>query len=202
MPALGTVISDVTVFLQELKSAVLGRPVSVQDCGLYIDPKRSWLAASPDGVVTDRRTGQRLLCLEVKCPFKHRHRRVEDACREDPAFCLQLQPGHVSFGLYPQSSTRNPSDAPLNPIQPPGYQLKTTHSYFTQIQCQLAVTGLQQADLVVFTLREMAVVPVSFQPELWQETVSKLELFYTNAVLPHIRLQLQNRAGPAARTEL
>ncbi|RVE65312.1 hypothetical protein OJAV_G00134840 [Oryzias javanicus] len=163
---------------QELKSAVLGRPVSVQECGLYIDPERSWLAASPDGIVTDSRTGQRLLSLEVKCPFKHRHRRVEDACRDDPAFCLQLQPGC-----------------------PPRYHLKTTHSYFTQIQCQLAVTGLQQADLVVFTLQETAVVPVSFQPELWRETVSKLERFYSRAVLPHIRLQLQNRAGPAARTE-
>lgn len=69
----------------------MGRPVSVQDCGLFIDARRPWLAASPDGIVTDSRTGQWLLCLEVKCPFKHRNRRVEDACREDPAFCLQVQ---------------------------------------------------------------------------------------------------------------
>uniref|UniRef100_A0A3P9HVM8 YqaJ viral recombinase domain-containing protein n=1 Tax=Oryzias latipes TaxID=8090 RepID=A0A3P9HVM8_ORYLA len=163
---------------QVLKSEALGHPVSVLDCGLYVDPERAWLAASPDGIVTDSRTGRRLLVLEVKCPFKHRHRRVEDACSEDPAFCLQLQPGH-----------------------PPQYRLKTSHSYFTQIQCQLAVTGLQRADLVVFTLQETAVVPVSFQPELWQETVCKLELFYRSAVLPHIRLKKQHCAGPAARTE-
>lgn len=63
------------------------------------------------------------------------------------------------------------------------------------------MTGLQRADLVVFTLQETAVVPVSFQPELWQETVCKLELFYRSAVLPHIRLKKQHCAGPAARTE-
>lgn len=49
------------------------------------------MAASPDGIVTDSRTGQWLLCLEVKCPYKHRQRRVEEACRDDPAFCLEIQ---------------------------------------------------------------------------------------------------------------
>lgn len=76
---------------QAWKSDSLRRPVSVQECGLFIDPQRHWLAASPDGIVRDKQTGQRLLCLEVKCPYKHRHRRVEDACREDPAFCLEIR---------------------------------------------------------------------------------------------------------------
>ncbi|XP_026184222.1 uncharacterized protein LOC113143015 [Mastacembelus armatus] len=156
---------------QGLKSSALGRPVSVQDCGLFIDTHRPWLAASPDGIVTDSRTGQWLLCLEVKCPYKHRQRRVEDACREDPAFCLEIQE---------DKNKREPGGALV-------YHLKTSHSYFTQIQCQLAVTGLQQADLVVFTLKETAIVPVTFDPDLWEETVSKLEVFYQDAVLPHLR---------------
>lgn len=67
------------------------------------------------------------------------------------------------------------------------YRLKTSHSYYTQIQCQLAVTGLQCADLVVFTLKETAIVPVTFDPELWEDTVSKLQMFYTNAVLPYLK---------------
>ncbi|XP_029964542.1 uncharacterized protein LOC115400671 [Salarias fasciatus] len=158
---------------QKLKTAALGRPVSVQDCGLFIDARRSWLAASPDGIVTDGGSGQWLLCLEVKCPYKHRQRRVEDACRDDPAFCLQI---------LDQDGRR--------PGEPPAYRLKTSHSYFTQIQVQLAVTGLQRADLVVFTLKETAVVPVTFDPELWEETVSRLEKFYRDAVLPLIRPEL------------
>lgn len=76
---------------KEWKSASLRRTVTVQECGLFIDRQRHWLAASPDGIVTDELTGERLLCLEVKCPYKHRHSRVEDACREDRDFCLEIR---------------------------------------------------------------------------------------------------------------
>ncbi|XP_071351990.1 uncharacterized protein [Trachinotus anak] len=170
---------------QRQKSLALGWPVSVRDCGLFIDALRPWLAASPDGIVTDSRTGQWLLCLEVKCPYKHRQRRVEDACREDPAFCLEIQDG----------DGRKPGGSPV-------YRLKTSHSYFTQIQCQLAVTGLQQADLVVYTTKETAIVPVTFDPDLWEETVSKLEVFYRDAVLPHLREKTQQETAAAWTPEL
>lgn len=168
---------------QKLKTAALGRAVSVLDCGLFIDGRRPWLAASPDGIVVDGDTGRRLLCLEVKCPYKHRNRSVEDACRDDPAFCLQLL-----------------DEDGRRPGEPPVYALKTSHCYFTQIQVQLAVTGLDRADLVVYTLRETAVVPVEFDPVLWTETASKLETFYRDAVLPHLRQKRQQDA--AARPEL
>ncbi|KAM9318945.1 uncharacterized protein KZ484_023255 [Pholidichthys leucotaenia] len=170
---------------QKFKSSALGRPISVQDCGLFIDPQRSWLAASPDGIVEDSRTGQQLLCLEVKCPYKHRQRTVEEACRSDTAFCLTME----------NKDRRQPGQ------QRPVYHLKTSHSYFTQVQVQLAVTGLRQADFVVFTLKDMAVVPVSFDAELWEETVSKLETFYKDAVVPHLR-QKNAAAAAAGRTEL
>ncbi|XP_034021212.1 uncharacterized protein LOC117505777 isoform X2 [Thalassophryne amazonica] len=168
---------------KELKSAMLGRPISVQNCGLFIDPERPWLVGSPDGIVTDTQTGQRLLCLEVKCPHKHKDRTVEDACREDPHFCLSLQ----------DNEGQEPRAAPV-------YCLKTSHPYYTQIQCQLAVTGLRQADLVVFTLKETAIVPVTFDPVLWEQTVSKLEKFYEKAILPHVKRERQEDAAAAVRT--
>ncbi|KAL3056824.1 hypothetical protein OYC64_007324 [Pagothenia borchgrevinki] len=155
---------------QAVKTVALGRGVSVLACGLFLDAQRPWLGASPDGIVTDSRTGQWLLCLEVKCPYKHKDRRVEDACRDDPNFCLKIQ----------DEDRGRPGEAPL-------YVLKSSHSYFTQVQVQMAVTGVHQADFVVFTLKETAVVPVTFDPELWEETVSKLETFYQDAVLPHLR---------------
>lgn len=168
---------------QKWKSASLRRAVSVQECGLFIDTQRQWLAASPDGIVKDGQTGQWL--LEVKCPHKHRDRRVEDACREDRNFCLEIldQDGEASQ-------------------QAPTYRLKTSHSYYTQIQCQLAVTGLQRADLVVYTLKELAVVPVTFDPDMWEETVSKLEFFYTKAVLPHLGATAPRHGGAAWTPEL
>ncbi|KAM8769330.1 uncharacterized protein AB9X84_001087 isoform 1-T2 [Acanthopagrus schlegelii] len=173
--------AEVVQRYQRLKTTQFGHSVSVQDCGLFIDTRRPWLAASPDGIVKDSQTGQWLLCLEVKCPYKHRHRRVEDACRDDPAFCLQIQEQDGG---------------------PPVYSLKTSHSYFTQIQVQLAVTGLQRADLVVFTLKETAIVPVTFDPDLWKETVSKLEMFYRDAILPHLREKSQQDTAAGWTPEL
>ncbi|KAM9853332.1 uncharacterized protein ACBR49_004161 [Aulostomus maculatus] len=79
-------------------------PISVLRCGLFIEAHHPWLAASPDGIVTDRQSGE--LCLEVKCPYKHKHRRLEDACRVDRAFCLEIQDedgeqpeGSLTFGV-------------------------------------------------------------------------------------------------------
>lgn len=82
--------------------------------------------------------------------------------------------------------------------QPLSYSLKTSHGYFTQIQCQLAVTGLQHADLVVFTQEETVIVPVTFDPELWEVTLSKLERFYVEAY-PHL---MEQTPAAAARREL
>lgn len=153
---------------QVLKSRLLGRAVRVQECGLFIDARRPWLAASPDGIVLDGESGRRLLCLEVKCPYKHRERSVEEACRVDPSFCLEIEEGRERG-------------------QSPVYRLKPSHSYYTQIQCQQAVSGLHEADLVVFTPKETAIVPVTFDPDLWEETVSRLEVFYRDCFLPYLR---------------
>ncbi|XP_059931851.1 uncharacterized protein LOC132474935 isoform X2 [Gadus macrocephalus] len=162
---------------QVLKSKLLGREVVVQDSGLFIDPKRPWLAASPDGIVIDKLSGQRMLCLEVKCPFKHKDRKVEEACKEDKDFCLQIQ------------------ELPNQPV----YRLKKNHSYYSQIQCQLAVTGMDQADLAVFTLKETALVPVPFDPEFWEETLSKLQRF-KEVLLP--QLEKHRPLDPEMRPEM
>lgn len=72
-------------------------------------------------------------------------------------------------------------------FQSPVYRLKPNHTYYTQIQCQLATSGLQQAELVVFTLEETAIVPVTFDPDMWEETVSRLEVFFREGLLPYLR---------------
>lgn len=88
--------------MQELKSELLGHEVRVEDCGLFVDAQRPWLAASPDGLVTD---GPDRWLLEVKCPFKHRSRRVGDACREDRSFCLEVAPQQQPAGVRSSSAS-------------------------------------------------------------------------------------------------
>ncbi|XP_030911372.1 uncharacterized protein LOC115947690 [Geospiza fortis] len=143
-------------FLPPVKSQDIPR---VEDCGLFIHPEKSWLAASPDGIIKDPATGKDLGLLEVKCPYKHRNKTVREACK-DKDFCLE--------------------------VDGDSYVLKKNHPYFTQVQCQLGTTGLQRADFVVHTNKETAVVPVEFDREFWGKTVPKLEKFYTEAVIPHL----------------
>ncbi|KAM7043849.1 uncharacterized protein M8220_006667 isoform 1-T2 [Acridotheres tristis] len=141
------------------KSQKGGKPVQVEDCGLFIHPEKQWLAASPDGIIKDPATGKDLGLLEVKCPYKHRNRTVRAACKYKD-FCLE--------------------------VDGDSYALKKNHPYFTQVQCQLGTTGFQRADFVVHTNKETAVVPVEFDGEFWGKTVPKLEKFYTEAVIPYL----------------
>ncbi|CAJ0945190.1 unnamed protein product [Ranitomeya imitator] len=145
---------------ESLASINKGREVTVEACGLFIHPTKNWLAASPDGIVKDKRTGETLNVLEVKCPYKHREHTIREACK-DRNFCLTLN-----------------GDS---------YALKRQHAYFTQVQCQMAVSGINDADFVVYTKMETAVVPVKFDLHFWKDTEPKLERFYTEAVLPNIK---------------
>lgn len=142
-----------------LKSSKTNRPVKVDGCGLFIDKEKTWLAASPDGIVREADTGKELGVLEVKCPYKHRNKSVTEACK-DKTFCLEKK-----------------GDS---------YSLKKTHPYYTQVQCQMQVTGLEKADFVVHTNKETVITPVNFDPVFWEKTVPKLEKFYTDAVVPYL----------------
>ncbi|TRZ23046.1 hypothetical protein HGM15179_004085 [Zosterops borbonicus] len=155
----GILNEKVAVEAYKQKSQKGGKPVQVEDCGLFIHPEKNWLAASPDGIIKDAATGKDLGLLEVKCPYKHRNRTVREACK-DKNFCLE--------------------------VDGDSYALKKNHPYFTQVQCQLGTTGFQRADFVVHTNKETAVVPVEFDREFWGKTVPKLEKFYTEAVIPHL----------------
>jgi len=47
-----------------------GISITVQKCGLVVDTSLPWLAASPDGIISDSSLKEdRQGCLEVKCPL-------------------------------------------------------------------------------------------------------------------------------------
>ncbi|XP_030431731.1 uncharacterized protein LOC115657734 [Gopherus evgoodei] len=141
---------------EELQSRRTGKPVKVEECGLFIHPEKEWLAASPDGIVREADTGK---LLEVKCPYKHRDKTVKEACK-DKAFCLEAN-GE-------------------------SYSLKRDHPYYTQTQCELAATGFERADFVVHTNKDTVITSVDFDAGFWEKTEPKLEKFYTEAVIPHL----------------
>ncbi|KAM4772532.1 uncharacterized protein WCC33_004236 [Rhinophrynus dorsalis] len=160
---------------EKLASKREGKTVKVEDCGLFIHPTKNWLAASPDGLVKDDHTGEILNILEVKCPYKHREQTISEACT-DRNFCL-----------------RQSGDS---------YILRMDHAYYTQVQCQLAATQQKSADFVVHTNKETAIVPVKFDPEFWEKTESKLEKFYEDAVVPHIKKSSTGSRGASVEAVL
>ncbi|XP_078540268.1 uncharacterized protein LOC144825351 [Lissotriton helveticus] len=68
---------------EHLKSRNSRGGIKVEDCGTFIHPKKTWLAATPDGVVTNSSTGKPIGLLEVKCPYKHKDHTIREACKDD-----------------------------------------------------------------------------------------------------------------------
>ena len=54
---------------RELYVKEKGNQCQVDECGLYVHPMHSWLAASPDGLVTDPCTNPPQGLLEIKCLY-------------------------------------------------------------------------------------------------------------------------------------
>ena len=136
-----------------------GHPVKVQLDGLFVSRQRPYLAASTNGIIVTR-DGDRGV-LEIKCPVADVSVEALVSCRKN--FCLE------------QSGA--------------GLKLKRSHPYFSQLQMEMALTGCQWADFVVFVDRledadeSLLVEPVKFEPKLWSEFVCTLEAFYVKFVV-------------------
>ncbi|KAH6925861.1 hypothetical protein HPB50_011308 [Hyalomma asiaticum] len=97
------------------------RQVALQETGLHVLCNNPLLAASPDRIVTvDGEEG----LLEVKCPFSKQGQSMQEAC-QDRRFCCRLDDDDEAV-------------------------LKTDHEYYFQVQGQMAITGHDWCDFVVW----------------------------------------------------
>ena len=83
----------------------------VEECGLFVDLHKGYLAASPDGTV-----GKDSL-VEVKCPYVCRDNSIEDLARQDHSFCLEFD--------FLEDKLR----------------LKRNHNFYYQVQGQLHIAN-------------------------------------------------------------
>ena len=123
------------------------KDLEVQQCGLVLHLVYEYLGASPDGQVYDPSSAHTHGLLEINCPAAAFAKDLtpEEAC-EDPSFFCELVEQKVC--------------------------LKDTHRYFTQVQGQLAVTGLPWCDFVVWTgPGRMSCERIFFDEALWKETL-------------------------------
>ena len=147
----------ISLYVQYQRSQ--GVNVLVTKCGLIVDEFESWLAASPDGIVTDpsqneHKTG----CLEVKCPYVCGKMTITDACRKVSAFCLVEQKGVMC--------------------------LSELHTYFYQIQTQMHVGIFKWSDFVVWSPKQVFVQRIWYNAVFMMKALQIAKLFYFEKFLP------------------
>ncbi|KAG0435793.1 hypothetical protein HPB47_018319 [Ixodes persulcatus] len=142
--------------------AAYDQPVHVHETGLHVHRDHSFIAASPDRVVT---IGTEEGLLEVKCPPSKIGQTPEKAC-QDRKFCCELVNGDV--------------------------RLKKTHAHFYQVQGQMAVTGHKWCDFVVWTnnktvARSTNIETISFDAKFVErELMPGLLYFAEHALFPEV----------------
>ena len=139
-----------------------GINVKVNACGLYVDSSESWLAASPDGIVTGLTSGgQDRGCLEVKCPLSCEKMTFHNVCSTVSSFCL-TEDGAQMF-------------------------LSKEHAFFYQIQTQMHVTKLHWCDFVIWSpVQEPFVQRVKYDFSFMKTTLVKARKFYFEKFLPSV----------------
>lgn len=136
--------------------------VSVEECGLIVNPKYPHLGASPDGLVHCPHCDESQGLLEIKCPASlERRMKTPSECAKDPKFYCSLS-----------------SDGSV--------KLKTDHAYYFQVQGQMALSGRSWCDFVVWTCVSCSIERIKFDEQFWGVMTKKLEQFYKDAFLPEL----------------
>ena len=150
-----------------------GHPgLKVDDCGLFVSLDSPWLAATPDGLVTDPSDAAHPLRLvEIKNPYSAQSQTLIEASKKS-TFCLQQNKNDGSF------------------------QLKIRHDYYHQIQTQLYCTGRQWCDFVLRTKTIRFHIERISRDQSWEVTnLKKLNKFYFDALLPELACPNHHKGG-------
>ena len=144
--------------------------LSVETCGLFVSTESPWLAASPDGLVTDPQDEASPLGLvEIKNPYSAREQTLAEAAASS-SFCLR------------QNKDGN-------------HSLKPRHNYYHQVQCQLYCTQRDWCDFVVKTGKEMHVERIRRDNSWFKSNSSRLKKFYFNCLLPELACPRHRKGG-------
>ena len=145
-----------------LKKAESGNDVSVKQTGLVIDVVHQQLAASPDGIVTDKNSSDKGL-IELKNVLQNKNINMHEAAKTISSFCLTLKGNKLA--------------------------LKRTHKYYFQCQGQLNICQATWLDFVVRCERpyQLHIERIYKDESLWNSTMlPKLLTFYQECMLPEL----------------
>ena len=134
----------------------LRHDAAVRETGIVVQPYLFWLAASPDGLVSDN-TEAGIGLLEIKCP-KTKRKSTPDDLMADESFYVSLVNGKP--------------------------ELKREHGYYIQIQMAMGLSGAPYCDFIVYTFKGLIIVRTPFNNEYFVNVIQKLNIFYRKYMLP------------------
>ena len=106
--------------------------LSVAKTGFYISQSHPYLGASPDGAVYEPSCTTLLFgFLEIKCPYKHHNDTPQEACSVS-GFCCSLDANGKVL-------------------------IKRNHSYYAQVQGQMAFGDRQWCGFAIYTSKNISV---------------------------------------------
>lgn len=125
----------------------------LQTCGLFISKTYPFVGATPDGIFHCDCCGHS--CIEYKCPYSLADMKFDEHWNNTTY--LELVNGNI--------------------------MLKRTHSYYYQIQGQMALTGCPKTFFVVWTpLSGAHIEIIEFDLKLWQDIIPNLTIFFKTYV--------------------
>lgn len=137
-------------------------PIEISHAGLKINPKYPYLGASIDGLVMCPVCGP--IIVEIKCPYgtkDYTWRKMKPlTIAENKKFYSSIVDGKL--------------------------RLKSSHQYYYQVQAQMGIYQIDNADFVIWTQKDISVERVPFNIEFWKDMTIKLERFYKKAMLKEI----------------
>ena len=133
------------------------KKLSVVETGLFASCENPIFGASPDGIVSCDCHESGL--LEIKCPWTHRDKSVIDYTKLEGSY-LEVVDNKIA--------------------------LKKSHSYYYQVQMQLAVTGYSWCDFFLCTTKDSFQQKIYFDKSFWLVNKCKLEMFYSKVVVKEL----------------
>ena len=132
-------------------------------CGLVVCTPHPWLAATPDGWVTDPEASPSSGLVEFKNPYSYRDLSVGDAVAANKCDSLTINNGCI--------------------------QLKRTHSYYYQVQMAMFYTKREWCDFILRTTIDYHCEWVQFDEYFCTRLLPSLRQFYVTAILPELTLK-------------
>lgn len=130
----------------------------VSESGLFLCDGLYILGATPDGLTECSCCGKGV--IEIKTSFVHRF------CDRDGL--IATASGNASFCL----------DENL--------QHRPKHRYYSQVQCQIGVSGRHRCEFVLYTTKAVVRQVINFDARLFEELKSKTMFFFKTCIFPHL----------------